>query len=114
MLGVHDRDDATGQFAEISGAADAFQCRVVLEIGLQRDRIGDLATLDQRMDRLEDAAMDGVVEVLRLQELADLLISLVVGQDGPQQLLLRLRIVRGDTVAGAAAGRVRGAGSARI
>ena len=66
------------------------------------------------MDRLEYPAMDGIVEVLRLQELADLLIGLVVGQDGAQQLLFRLRVVRGDTVAGTSAGRVRGAGSARI
>ena len=56
---------ACGQLRQILRAADLGQRAVLVEQVLQRDRVGDLAALDQLADRLVDAAVQRVGEMLR-------------------------------------------------
>ena len=82
------------QAGEVGGAAGRLHVLVLLDVGLQRDRAHDLAALDQPRQRIEQLAVQGIGEVLRPQELGDALVGGVVDQDGAQQRLLRLEIVR--------------------
>src|SRR3546814_20446407 len=59
---------------------------LLLEEILELDRVGDLAALDQLAAGLEDARVHGVGEVLRPQEVGDLLVGGVVGEDGAEQI----------------------------
>ena len=67
----------------------------VAEERLQRDRRRQLAGPDQRARDLEDAAMDRLEEMLRLQEVRHAVEGVVVDEDRAEQRLLGLDIVRG-------------------
>ena len=62
----------------------------IAEIGLQRDRRGELAGPDERGSILIDAAMYLLGEMRRIEKIGDLVERLVVDQDGAEQRLLRL------------------------
>ena len=62
--------------------------------GLQRDRGGDLAHPDQAAGGLEDGLVDRLEEVFRLQKIRYPVKGVVVDQDGAQQALFGLDIVR--------------------
>ena len=79
---------------------------VLAQPGLQRHRGGDLAGPDQGAGHLEDAAVNLLAEMLRLQEVRDPVEGVVVDEDGAEQRLLGLDVVRGNPVAvGARLGR---------
>ena len=79
----------------------------MLELGLQRHRVGELARFDPAGDRLEDAAVDRVGEVLGREELRDPLIGAVVGEQRAEQRLLRLHIGGRQALRQAEQGRIR-------
>ncbi len=64
----------------------------MLELGPQGDGVGKLPRIDPALDRLEDAAMDRVGEMVRGEELGDALVGFVIGEQGAQQRLLGLLI----------------------
>ena len=65
VAGVDDGYGVGRQAAEILGATDFAERFVALEEGLQRDRAGDLAALDQLDASLEDAPVHGLEKVFR-------------------------------------------------
>ncbi len=94
VLGVDDRGDRAREPHQIGVTADLREIAVGLEILLERDRVGDLAAIDQPRDRLEDAAVDPRGEVRRLQEVGDALEGAVVVQDRAEQRHLGFVVVR--------------------
>ena len=80
----------------------------MLELGLQRDGVGELPRFDPAGDRLVDAAVDRVGEMLRRQELGDPLIGAVVGEQRAEQRLLRLHIGGRQALGQAEQGRIDG------
>jgi hypothetical protein len=62
--------------------------------GFQRDRGRDLAHPDQAAGGLEDRLMNRFEEVFRLQKIRNPIERVVVDQDGAEQRLFRLDIVR--------------------
>ena len=92
--GVDDGDHRGRQPPEILGAADLGERAVLIEQILERDRIGDLAALDQLGDGGEDAAMNRLGEVLGQQEVGDAVKGGVVDQYRAQERLLRFDVVR--------------------
>ena len=70
----------------------------MLEFGTQRDGVGKLAGFHPSHDRLVDAAMHRIDEMLRHQEFSDPLVGLVVGQQRAQQRLFGRRIGRRQTL----------------
>ena len=67
--------------------------------GLDGDRVGLLAGADDLGRDLVDLAVDALVEMLGFEEVRDAVERLVVDQDGAEQRLLGLDIVRGLPVA---------------
>ena len=61
---------------------------------LQRDRRRELVGADQAAGKLENALMDRLEEMLRLEEVGDAVERLVIDEDGAEQRLLGLDIVR--------------------
>jgi hypothetical protein len=92
MLGIDDRHRRFGEPRQILRAADLGKGAVLVEQILQRDRVGDLAAFDEPADRGIDAAVDGVAEMLRHQELGDPRMRRVVDEDRPEQRLLGLDV----------------------
>ena len=90
------RDRGPGQTHEIGGAAKFLQARVILEKRLQRDGRGEGVLLDAGGGEFKDALVDGVEEMLGLDQRGDAVIDIVVGQNRAQKLLLGLDIVRQD------------------
>src|SRR5208283_997241 len=70
----------------------------MLELRLQRHRVGELASFDAALDRLEDAAVDRVSEVLGQQEFRDAFVGLVVGEQRAEQRLFGLQVGRRQTL----------------
>ena len=66
--------------------------------GFQRDRRGELAGADEAARDLVDLLMDRLEEMRRFEEVGDPIERFVVDQDGAQEGLLRLDIVRGGPV----------------
>ena len=66
----------------------------VLEEGPERDGRRLLARGDQLGSRLEDLLVQRIVEVVRLEEARDAVVRLVVDEDGAEQRLLGLEVVR--------------------
>ena len=64
----------------------------MLEFGFQRDRVGELSGFDAAGDRLVDAAVDRIGEVLGGKKFRDALIGAVVGEQRAEQRLLRLQV----------------------
>ncbi len=69
-----------------------------VEERLQRHRRGDLAGADQVAAELIDVLVDRLEEVCGLEEVGNPVVRLVIDQDGAQQRLLRLDIVRRGAV----------------
>ena len=65
---------------------------LVAEKGLQRDRGRDLARLDQGRRDLVDPPVQVFEEMLRLQEVRDPVIGVVVDQDRAEQRLLGIDV----------------------
>ena len=91
---VHDGDGAALQLGEVVRAAGLGERLVLVEQGLERDRVGLLAALDQLADGLEDASVGRVGEVLGAQEIGDPLEGVVVLEDRAEQRLLGLVVDR--------------------
>ena len=72
----------------------------VAEEGLQRDGGRDLAGTDQLRGDVEDAPVHLFGKMLGAQEIGDAVVGIVVDQDGAEQRLLRLDVVRRDAEAG--------------
>ncbi len=68
--------------------------------GLERDRRCCLSRADQLTDLLVDVLMRRDEEVIRFQEIRNPVISLVVDQNGTQQLSFRLRVMRRQALYG--------------
>ena len=68
-----------------------------LEERAQRDRRRLLADVDQLGRRLVDLLVQRIVEVLRIEERRDAVHRLVVDEDGAEQRLLGLEVVRSLT-----------------
>ena len=66
--------------------------------GLQRHRRGELAGADQAARDVEDLLMDRLEEMLRLEKIADAIKRFVVDENGAEQRLLGLDIVRGGAI----------------
>ena len=93
---VDDRLGGVGEPAQVARAVELAQRLVLLEQDLERDRVGELAAADPLLAALVDPGVDRLEEVLGAQELADAVVGLVVDQDGAQQRLLGLDVVRLD------------------
>ena len=98
VLGVDHGHHRAGQPHQVLGAAGFLQCRIVLEQGLEHQHVGQLAAFDQLAAGLVDASQKRVGEMLRAHELRDLLEGPVVGEDGAQERLFGLVVVRRHTV----------------
>jgi len=94
VLGVDDGDDSVLEPREILGAAGLDQRRVLVEEVAQGQEVRDLPALDQRAGGLVDAAVQRIGEMLLAQELVDLVVDAVVGEDRAEQRLLGLVVVR--------------------
>ena len=94
VLGVDDGRRFGGEPGQILADGQAGDVDVGRQEGLERDRRRDLAAADQAARKLVDLLMDRLEEVLRLEEVRDAVERLVVDEDGAQQRLLRLDIVR--------------------
>jgi hypothetical protein len=94
LAGVDDADHGREELRQVGGAAHLVELTGVLELGAQGDDVRELAGLHAALDGAEDAAVDRVGEVLGRQELGDLLVGLVVGEQRAEQRLFRLRALR--------------------
>ena len=96
---VDDGDDGRGKPSQILRATDIGQRRVLLESSLERHRIGDAAARDRLADRLVDAGMAIIGEMLRQQEFGNAVERLVVREQGTEQLLLGFQVHRRAAIA---------------
>ena len=94
LAGVDDADHGGEQLRQVGGAADLLQHAGMLEFRLQRHRVGELAGFHAADDRLVDAAVDRIGEMLGGEELRDPLVRAVVGEQRTKQRLLRLQVGR--------------------
>ena len=108
FAGVDDADHRGEELRQVGGAADLLQHAGMFELGLQRHRVGELACFDAADDRLEDAAVDRVGEVLGSEELRDPLIGAVVGEQRAEQRLLRLHVGGRQALGETEQGRIDG------
>lgn len=95
-------DDGGGfrrEAGEVLHRRDAAEIDVA-EIGLERDRRGELAGLDQRDRDFKNLAVDRLHEVLGQQEVRDAVIGVVVDHDRAEERLLRVDVVRRHPVLG--------------
>ena len=98
VLGVDDRRGVGGERAEILRHGQVRRDRLGrLEERAQRDRRRLLADVDQLARRLVDLLMQRIVEVVRIEERRHAVHRLVVDEDGAEQRLLGLEVVRGLT-----------------
>ncbi len=67
---------------------------ILLEIGFERDRVGQLAAFDQLAASLEDAAVTPIGEMFRAQNIRHALVGGVVIKDRAKKGSLRFKIVR--------------------
>ena len=83
-----------GEAGEILAGVEPADVHVGRQEGLERDRRRDLAGADQIRGELIDLLMDRLEEMLRLEKIGDPVERLVVDDDGAQQRLLRLDVLR--------------------
>ena len=98
---VHRIDDGRGlggEAGEVLSDRQAGNVDLGRQKGLQGHRRGELSGADQAAGNVVDLLVDRLEEVLRLEKIADPVERLVVDQDGAQQRLLRLDIVRGGAI----------------
>ena len=87
-----ERRAAPGEVAEIGGAAELLHAFVGVEHRPERDRIRDHVAVHQPQDRLVDAGVDGLVEVIGAQPRLDVLDQPVVDHQGAEKSGLRLDV----------------------
>ena len=87
-----------GEAGEILAGVEPADVDVGRQEGLERDRRRDLAGADQVRGELIELLMDRLEEMLRLEEIGDPVERLVVDEDGAEQRLLRLDVLRGVAV----------------
>jgi hypothetical protein len=92
--GVQDRHHRGGEPGEITRPADFRERAVLVEIILQRDRIGDLSARANPADRGVDALMGRVMKMFSEEIFLDPLVGLVVDQDGAEEGLFSLDVAR--------------------
>jgi hypothetical protein len=92
--GVDDGDGFRRKPREIVGDGHVADLLLGRQERLQRDRIGHLAHADQFRRDLIDLAVQGLVEMRRFQEIRDPVEGVVVDEDGAEQRLLGLDVVR--------------------
>jgi hypothetical protein len=86
---------AVDQVRQIADAAQLLERRIALEPFEQHDRLGQLALADVLLDHRKQAGVERLVEVGRVQLVAQPLIGRVVEQERAEQRLLGLEVVRG-------------------
>ena len=94
VLGIDDGRRFGGQPRQILVDGQAGDIEVRRQEGLQRHRGRQLAGADQAAAKLEDALVDRLEEMLRLEEVGNAVKRLVIDEDGAEQRLLGLDIVR--------------------
>ena len=94
ILGIDDRRRLGGEPRQILIDRQAGDVEVRRQERLQRHRRRDLAGADQPAGKLENALVDRLEEMLRLEEVGDAVERLVIDEDGAEQRLLGLDIVR--------------------
>ncbi len=97
LLGVDDADHRGREPGEVARAADAFEFLAAVHHPLQGDRVGGIAALGEDDAELEDLAVGRIREVLRLEEVDDLVDRRVVVENRAQQRLFGLDVVRRRT-----------------
>ena len=108
VLGVDDGGGGPGQVGEETRAIGIDERRVAVERRLQGQRRRDLAAFDEGENRLVDAPVNRLAEMLGPQEGGNAIRRLVVDQHGAEQGLLGLDVVRRLAI-----GRPRAARSGR-
>jgi hypothetical protein len=83
---------------EVLAGVEPADVHVGRQEGLERDRRSDLAGADQVSGELIELLMDRLEEMLRLQEIGDPVECLVINDDGAEQRLLGLDVLRGVAV----------------
>ena len=94
VLGIDDRGRFGGEPRQILIDRQAGDVEIARQERLQRHRGRELVGADQSAGELENALMDRLEEMLRLEEVGDPVERLVVDQDGAEQRLFGLDIVR--------------------
>ena len=94
ILGVDDRGRLGGKARQILIEREAGNIGVARQKRLKRDRRGDLAGANKTARQLENALVDRLEEVLGFQEIGNAIERLVIDEDGTEQSLLGLDIVR--------------------
>ncbi|KAF0176541.1 MAG: Replicative DNA helicase [Caulobacteraceae bacterium] len=79
---------------QVARAADLLQAALALEPLAQGEAVGELAAPDEIGTHRKDAPVHGIVEVVRLEPVADAVEGLVVEQDRAEQRLLGFEVVR--------------------
>ncbi len=110
FAGVDDADHRREQLGQVGRAADLVQQAGMLEFRAQGDDVGELAGLAAALDGAVDAAVHRIGEMFRREEFGDPFIGLVVGQQGAEQRLFRLLVLRWHALRQAAAGIQEGGG----
>ena len=90
---------------EVARPVELAERLVLLEQHLEGHRVGQLAAADALRAAFVDPAVHRLEEMLRAQQLADPMVGLVVDQDGAEQRLLGLDIVRLDAEVAGFVGR---------
>ena len=111
--GIDDGRRLGGEAGQILGDRQARNVDVGGQERLQGDRRGELAGADQAAGVVIDLLMDRLEEVHRLQEVGHPVERLVVHQDGAEQGLFRLDIVRSHAIGGSRFGRLLARGRIR-
>ena len=94
FAGIDDAHGGADQLQQVGRAAHLGQHAGMFKFPLERHHVGQGVVLHPPADGGVDAAMDRVHEVLRGEEFGHTLERLVVGQQGAQQRLFRLEILR--------------------
>ena len=94
VLGIDDGRRFGGKPRQILIDGQPGDIEVGRQEGLQRHRRRQLAGADQAAGKFEDALMDRLEEMLRLEEIGNAVKRLVIDEDGAEQCLLGLDIVR--------------------
>ena len=94
ILGVDDRGRLGGKPRQILIDRQAGDVEVRRQKCLQRHRRGGLAGANEPAGEFENALMDRLEEMLRLEEIGNAIERLVIDQNGAEQRLLGLDIVR--------------------
>ena len=94
ILGIDDGGRFGGKPRQILIDRQSGDVEVSRQEGLQRDRGREFSRADQAAGKLENALMDVLEEMLRLEKIGDAIERLVINEDRAQQRLLGLDIVR--------------------